>query len=552
MSLLRRPWGNSLTDQTIQSGKFSMSVESRNMDTFNQVLANLRSRKTFIRLLDSDQANQIDLGDLGDLIAANARHFRAQGINPGVSVAISLKTDVEHIVSFLALVALGAIPVSIKPARTMTPSYIEETSRLCDLYAINHCYHTMPLTSRIRPICWQAKPFNQNRSAIIETQPDDVAFVQFSSGSTGNPKPIPVTHRNLMANLLTILCVEARKAEETAFNFLPLSHDMGLIGGLLSNFILQNSLLLTGPSQFLRHPIDLLKIGQQYNIGGLAMPDFSLRHLGRMLELTSTDHVPTNLFAGIRFIYCGAERIRFETIDRFITAALPLGLNPQSLFLCYGLAEATLLVAGGHFDSMQTSFDHRAIGQPLACVGRALGNLEIRIGEPEQGNGDVSRADEREGPIHLRGPSVFPGYWKERPLPKDGWFRTGDIGRVRRGNLYISGREKELLIVNGENIFPNDIEHSIASSFDVRDCLAMFDDEQLYILIVPNFATPVRSQAISALICATFGISPRAILTASAKDILRTTSGKPKRKETLVAARQRGLFEPPASLDFAG
>ncbi|HXI22637.1 MAG TPA: AMP-binding protein, partial [Pyrinomonadaceae bacterium] len=417
-----------------------MSVESPNMDTFNQVLANLRSRKAFIRLLDPDEATHINLGDLGDLIAGNAKHFRAQGVNPGDSVAISLKNDLEHIVSFLALVALGAIPVSIKPARTMTPSYIEETSRLCNLYEINHCYHTLALNSRTRLIHWQAKPINQNRSVIIETQPDDVAFVQFSSGSTGTPKPIPITHGNLMANLLTILCVETRKPEETAFNFLPLSHDMGLIGGLLSNLVLQNSLLLTGPSQFLRHPIEVLKIGQQYNIGGLAMPDFSLRHLGRMLELTRTDRVPTRLFAGIRFIYCGAETIRFETIDRFIAAALPLGLNPRALFLCYGLAEATLLVAGGHFDSMQTSFDHRATGQPLACVGRALGNFEIRIGEPDEHNGDVSHVEGREGPIHLRGPSVFPGYWKERPRPKDGWFRTGDIGRFRAGNLYISGR----------------------------------------------------------------------------------------------------------------
>lgn len=521
------------------------------MDTFNQVLANLRSRKTFIRLLDSGQAIRLDLGDLGDLIAANARHFRAQGVNPGDSVAISLKTDVEHIVSFLALVALGAIPVSIKPAKAITPSYIEATSRLRSLYGINHCYHTLPRNSEIRSICWQAKPVNHNRSAIIETHPDDIAFVQFSSGSTGTPKPIPITHRNLMANILTILCVEARKPEETAFNFLPLSHDMGLIGGLLSNLVLQNSSLLTGPSHFLRHPIEVLKIGQQYSIGGFAAPDFSLRHLGRMLELTMTDDVPKNLFAGMRFIYCGAETIRLETIDRFIAAALPLELDPQSLFFCYGLAEATLLVTGGHFDSLQTSFDHRTNGQPLACVGRALGNLEIRIGEPEHDNRDVSHVDEREGPIHLRGPSVFPGYWKERPLPKNGWFRTGDIGRVRGGNLYISGREKELLIVNGENIFPNDIEHLIASSFDVRDCLAMFDDEQLYILIVPKRATPVRSQAISALICATFGISPTAILNASANDILRTTSGKPKRKETLMAARQR-LFEHRASLDFAG
>jgi acyl-CoA synthetase (AMP-forming)/AMP-acid ligase II len=148
----------------------------------------------------------------------------------------------------------------------------------------------------------------------------------------------------------------------------------------------------------------------------------------------------------------------------------------------------------------------------------------------------------REGPIYLRGPAVFSGYWKEPPRQNGAWFRTGDIGYFRNGDLHISGREKEMLIVNGENIFPNDIENMIGACFDVRKCLVMMEDDQLYVLIVPDRLKPVSLKAISTQICATFGISPSGIFNGSAADILRTTSGKPKRNETLLAARNRGLL----------
>jgi acyl-CoA synthetase (AMP-forming)/AMP-acid ligase II len=508
------------------------------METLNQVLNNLSSRKTFIRWLDFDQMFSLDFAELGDLIAANVNHFHAQGIKPGDAVAISIRCDVEHVVSFLALISLGAIPVSLKPRLAQSASYVAETEQLLDRYQINYRYHTLLPNSRSRPICWQAKPGGAKCSRPFEPQPDDVAFVQFSSGSTSDPKPIPITHRNLMSNLSAILSVESRRPDETAFNFLPLSHDMGLIGGLLSNFVYQNSLLLTTPDQFLRQPIEVLKKGQQFGIRGMAMPDFSLRYLSRVLSSARHSDVPDDLFTAIRFIYCGAEPIKLETIAGFITATAPLGLDPRALFFCYGLAEATLLVSGRHFETIETNFDQRGDRRPVASVGPAIGNTEIRIGEDRLG----ADLNGREGPIYLRGPAVFSGYWKEPPRQNGAWFRTGDIGYFRNGDLHISGREKEMLIVNGENIFPNDIENMIGARFDVRKCLVMMEDDQLYVLIVPDRLKPVSLKAISTQICATFGISPSGIFNGSAADILRTTSGKPKRNETLLAARNRGLL----------
>jgi fatty-acyl-CoA synthase len=260
------------------------------------------------------------------------------------------------------------------------------------------------------------------------------------------------------------------------------------------------------------------------------------------LSFPHREELPPDLFSRLRLIYCGAEPIRRQTIDSFIRTAIPLGLDPQSLFFCYGLAEATLVVTGQHLDTMEESFDSRPASRPVARVGPALGDVEIRICELDGSDSDKLCPDKREGAIYLRGSSIFRGYWKGEQFAENSWFRTGDIGYLRDGKLYVSGREKEMMIVNGENIFPNDIENALSSIPDIREALAMFEDEQLYLLIIPTPLSDVRIEAISSFICANFGISPRAVVQATPNQIVRTTSGKPMRYETLAAARKSGLL----------
>lgn len=517
---------------------------SGKMETFNQVIAGLRSRDTSISLIQSDKIIEVDFAQLGELVEGNAEHFRSLGLRRGDTVAIALSTDVEHIVSFLALIALGALPVSIKPARIMSDFFVQEVERLCERFDVSYCYHTLPLQPRFQRIAWRANPTRGKRqgSAIVEAEPDDIVYVQFSSGSTQSPKPIPITHRNLMANLSTLLSTEGRNSDDTAFNFLPLSHDMGLIGGFLSSLVLQNSLLLTTPDQFLRRPIESFELAHSRNVGGMAMPDFALRYLSRMMSFTRRDTIDPGLFSQLRLIYCGAEPIRVQTIADFIQMATPMGLNPQSLFFCYGLAEATLIVSGQHFETLEKSFDRGPGSRPIAGVGPPLGDVEIRIAEADKTDSEALCPDEREGAIYLRGSSIFRGYWKGDTIPESGWFRTGDIGYLRGGRLYVSGREKEMIIVNGENLFPNDIENALQAIPDIRECLAMFEDEQLYLLVIPAPSTDLRTEAISSFICANFGITPRAVIKSKANHIVRTTSGKPMRYETLAAARQSGLL----------
>lgn len=508
--------------------------------TLNQVVANLQASDTSIAFLEADKVASLDYAQLGRLIAGNAEHFSSLGLRRGESVAISLRTDVEHIVTFLALVALGAIPVSIKPARTTSDVYARDVAQLCHKFKIRYRYHTLPSLDGPAPVAWRPDLFS-NRAAVAEVEPQDIAFVQFSSGSTSSPKAIPISHQNLMANLSTILAVDGRSPDDTAFNFLPLSHDMGLIGGFLSNLVHQNSVLFTSTSQFLRRPVDTLEMASERHINGMAMPDFALRYLGRFLS-GSPGELRQDILSNLRFIYCGAEPIRLQSVANFLQTAGPLGLDPHALFFCYGLAEATLLVTGRHFSTVEDSFDMSQPNRITARVGPPLGGVEVRICARDARGKDQVLEDGREGSVQLRGPSIFQGYWGEVPRPENDWFDTGDIGYMRDDELHICGRDKEMIIVNGENIFPVDIEGSLAGLPEVRESLVMLDEDQFYLLVAPANRGEFDRQRISSFICQHFGLSPKAVIEGTSNHIVRTTSGKPIRSETLAELRRRGLL----------
>jgi fatty-acyl-CoA synthase len=508
--------------------------------TFTQVIAGLRSEDSSLSFLDAGKLTSLSYGELGRLVARNAEHFYEAGVRRGDGVAISMRTDVEHVVAFLALMALGAVPFSLKPPRAGSESHASDVARLCGRFRIHYCYHTLLAGDGPRPISWRADAAGAGPLAPAAVSPDDVAFVQFSSGSTSDPKAVPITHRNLMANLSAILAVDARRPDEAAFNFLPLCHDMGLVGGLLSNLVQQNPVIFTNTAQLLHRPAETLAVARDLDVHGMAMPDFALRYLGKVLPTVGHRH-GRDLLSKLRLLYCGAEPIRHQTVSTFLQAAEQLGLAPGALFFCYGLAEATLLATGRHFDTMESSFDLLPSGRAVARLGAPIGGIELRI-RGRRGDGAPVTADGEEGAVELRGPSVFRGYWGETPREADGWFDTGDVGYLRNNELYISGREKEMMIVNGENIFPNDIESSLTAISGIRESLAMFEDERLYLLIVPAKRARVDTHTVSTFICRHFGVSPAGVAECAPGHIFRTSSGKPMRGETLKAARERMLL----------
>ncbi|WP_176211977.1 AMP-binding protein, partial [Acidithiobacillus thiooxidans] len=446
---------------------------------------------------------------------------------------IKLTSDLEHIVSFLALILLGAIPVSVKPGNMADSTYHEYIEHIVENFRLNWIFdHTE--SGHIR----EALPRNRHAERLSNSPTynplgSETAFVQFSSGSTSNPKPISISHLAIYSNLLSIISIDERSTSTVGFSFLPLSHDMGLVGGLLSNLLAKNSLLLVPTEYFLRAPLRWLREAHSLGASITAMPDFAFRYITRQLQLFETKLTGEPLFEYFRTIYCGAEPIRFSTISKFILQTTPLGFEPTALYFSYGLAEATLVVTGHRFLSLEESFVRSGTSEPVACVGAPIGNTEVTVA----GGGDSSA----HGRVWIRGSSLFSGYGVHTDCSFDGWFDTGDIGFVCSGNLYVCGREKEMIIVNGINVYASDIESAVMRRFPVKECIVLPDDNVYHVLLVEKeLNIPVDN--ITGHLVRIFGVAPLSILAAKSSQIVRTTSGKPMRKVMLQRLKHRNAM----------
>ncbi|MCU0686123.1 MAG: AMP-binding protein [Polyangiaceae bacterium] len=473
---------------------------------------------------------------LAGLVRGNAAHFRALGVRRGDRVAIALESDPEHVVTLLALVAMGAVPVSVKPGRGPVDEYAAMLARLCARFHVRFAYRTLPPLEGVAAIGWDERARGSCAAAPAEAGHDDLAVVQFSSGSLGAPKAIPIRHGALLANLGAILEVDGRTPDARVHNFLPLSHDMGLIGGLFSNLVRQNPLRLTKPHSFLRDPLGPF-LGEGCTT--IPMPNFALRYLARAIESRAAKGgLPDDLFRGLRSVYCGAEPIRREAVASLAAAGRAFGFDPRSLVLCYGLAEATLLVTARRFGSLDDSFCARGDARAVASVGAPVRGTEVRVGRHDPAAGFVPAAAGAEGGVFIRGPGVFRGYLDAPPVVHEGWFDTGDLGFEQGGELYVSGRAKDLIIVNGENLFPDDVEDVAVRQPGVRECLALADDDRFYVYLIAAPGARVDADGVAAAIGVSFGAVPARVVEGPPGTILRTTSGKPMRQAMLARLRE--------------
>jgi fatty-acyl-CoA synthase len=478
----------------------------------------------------------ISYADLGARARGNAEHFWSLGVRPGDRVAVSLENDLEHVVALLALVAMGAVPVSVKPRRGPVDEYAAALGRLCGRFDVRFAYHTLPPLEGVAAVGWAEGARSQSFAAFADAGPEDLAVVQFSSGSIGAPKAVPIRHGALSDNLGAILEVDGRARDSLGYSFLPLSHDMGLIGGLLSNLVLQNPLRLTKPQAFLHDPLRAFLMGR---CEVAPMPNFALRYLARAVEARAARAgLPADLFGGLRSVFCGAEPIRPEAVSALATAGAAHGFDPRCLVFCYGLAEATLIVTARRFGTLEDSFLARGDARVVAGVGTPVPGTEVRVGARDASGRPVEAAPGVEGVVFIRGPGVFRGYLDGEPVGPDGWFDTGDLGFERGGELYVSGRAKDLIIVNGENIFPDDVEGVAARQPGVRECLVMADDDRFYLYLVPESGASVDHAGVASAIAASFGAAPARVVAGPQGSILRTSSGKPMRQAMLARLRE--------------
>ncbi|NMZ90157.1 non-ribosomal peptide synthetase [Pseudomonas panacis] len=315
-----------------------------------------------------------------------------------------------------------------------------------------------------------------------DLHPDDIAFLQYTSGSTALPKGVQVSHGNLVANEVLIrrgFGIDLNP-DDVIVSWLPLYHDMGLIGGLLQPIFSGVPCVLMSPAYFLGRPLRWLEAISEYRGTISGGPDFAYRLCSERVSESALERLDLSNW---RVAYSGSEPIRLDTLERFAEKFAACGFTSDSFFASYGLAEATLFVAGGRrgHGIPALRIDEQALAANRAEPGQGSAIMSCGTSQPEHAvliadpHTLSELADNCVGELWASGPSIAHGYWRN---PKASaktfvqhagrtWLRTGDLGFIREGEVYITGRLKDLLIVRGHNLYPQDIEQTIEREVEV-------------------------------------------------------------------------------------
>ena len=306
--------------------------------------------------------------------------------------------------------------------------------------------------------------------------PIDLAFLQYTSGSTSTPKGVMVSHGNLVANQSAIARAMGQSEDSVVVGWLPLYHDMGLIGNLLQPLWLGARLVLMSPVSFLQRPRRWLEAISKYRATTSGGPNFAFDLCVQKITAEEREGLDLSSWS---LAFSGAEPVRAETLERFTEAFAPQGFRGEAFFPCYGMAETTLLVTGGDLEAtpVELAVDAAALernevatsadGPRLIGCGAPAEGFDVRIVDPESARPVASGV----GEIWIAGPSVAQGYWRQPEKtahdfgarldgePDAGPFlRSGDLGFVHQGELYVTGRIKDLIILRGRNHYPQDLE----------------------------------------------------------------------------------------------
>ncbi|MCK9202596.1 MAG: amino acid adenylation domain-containing protein, partial [Gallionella sp.] len=404
----------------------------------------------------------------------------------------------------------------------------------------------------------------------------DPAFLQYTSGSTGNAKGVIISHGNLMANQRLIKRRFGHNAQSTVVGWLPLYHDMGLIGNVMQPLYCGTNAILMSPMAFLEKPVRWLQAISDYRAHTSGGPNFAYELCAR--KITADEKAGLDL-GSWQLAFNGAEPINPDTLDRFAAAFAECGFRRQAFYPCYGLAEATLLATGGEKNAEPTVAAFYKAGLEQGKVHQAMssendirhlvgcGGIDIaagqriRIVDPESGE---PCSGGRIGEIQLGGPSISLGYWQNSPATEqafindaDGqnrWLRTGDLGFIEGGELFVSGRLKDLIIIRGCNYYPHDLEYVVEAATDAVNpgCAAAFavngDSGEKLVVLAELKRNRLRQPgykaefaAIRTRLVEECGIQADTVMLLKPGSILKTSSGKIRRSACRTAFEQQNF-----------
>jgi len=414
-----------------------------------------------------------------------------------------------------------------------------------------------------------ALPAPSNDAAVMhQAKPDDIAFIQFSSGSTSTPKGVVLTHTNLMVNTRAIIHGCNMDERDHLFSWMPLTHDMGLIGFHLTPLVRDVNQTLMPTDVFVRRPSLWLSESARVKATMLCSPNFGYQHV---LKTFKPEKYKDLDLSSVRLVFNGAEPISVSLCERFMSSLAPFNLAADAMCPVYGLAEASLAVT---FPSMDSRFNALTINRGKLGLGQTIEILDqsdasagidfVSVGMPVK-NVSVEIRDEAgthlgddvTGLICIHGTSVSKGYFEEAELNRetitpDGWLNTGDLGFMHDGLLYITGRSKDIIFVNGQNVYPHDLEEMILEAGLVeRGKIAIASrpsentgQEELMVFILHR-ADPAElletGKAITRLLSESAGVPVHALVPVNR--IPKTTSGKVQRF-LMIKALNDGEFKP--------
>ncbi|RMG12252.1 MAG: fatty acyl-AMP ligase [Planctomycetota bacterium] len=503
-----------------------------------------------------------------------ARALERHGVRPGDRVLLVLPTGPSFLAAYHGCQILGAVAVPVVPPLSLARlddhiARIARIARICDARAT-------VVASQLLPVFRLARSRHRDARAALSSlllgtellaegealcevhpaRPEDPAMIQFTSGSTGDPKGVVLPHASLLANMKGIGLGAGFRPGDCAVSWLPLFHDMGLIGHFLASMAWGLPLVLLPPEKFIRRPKEWLRAISNYKGTCSAAPNFAYSLCTKKIRDRDLEGVDLSSW---RVAFCGAEPINANTVERFIERFEPFGFSRGTFYPVYGMAEFSLAATfpppgrGPRYDRVDRAHFERT-GEARRLDGDPRDDAEsitwISVGSPLPGGHEVRIVDasgeplgeRREGEIEVRGPSLMAGYY-EAPLAtaealRDGWLRTGDRGYLADGELYVTGRTKEIIIKGGKNIYPQDVEAAAASVEGVRvGCCAAFGlgnakrgTEDLVLVCETRVEDPERradmiARIRSAVLEAT-SATPDAIVLVEPHTVPKTSSGK--------------------------
>ncbi|HEY1314717.1 MAG TPA: non-ribosomal peptide synthetase [Steroidobacteraceae bacterium] len=554
-----------------------------NYKTLLDILERNRNVDRVVTYVEGENSERrVAYGEVYDRALGILYHLQAMGAQRGDRMIIFLNNNEQFLDGFWAAICGGITPVPL--AVGISDEHRHKLLRVARKLGKPLLYTDSKSLERLQTLAadvGESALFDElkSRAFLVESitdisragklyrpTPDDLAFIQFSSGSTSEPKGVMLTHGNLVANTLGATAVGKYNDQDITLSWMPLTHDMGLIGFYLMQFANRVHIHLMPTELFVRRPLLWMQVASKKRVTITCSPNFGYRHFLKVLGDRRLDGLD---LSAIRQIYNGAEPISVPLCNEFMSTLAYTGLRHHAMYPVYGLAEASLAVtfpeAGTDYRWIRVNRHKLGIGiaielnpadardaLELICLGRAVPNTELRIADPTRAALPAGVV----GHILIRGASVTRGYFGDaeataQAIDADGWLDTGDLGFLHEGSLYIAGRGKEIIFINGQNYYPYDLENIAqrAPGLDLNKLVAAgvakpgAQGEELVIFVLHRGSVAQflpTAAAVSRLINEHTGLEVAQVI--PTKRIPKTTSGKVQR-HLLEQAYIEGEFD---------